>query len=209
MSARTAGRRWFPKTVDVRSVVGVALVIGSIAGVWAVVTAADRSVPVYAAGSTIVAGSTVTPDDLVVRQVSLGGAHELYVAPGGIERGTIATRTIYAGEFVPGAALGSSGDLARAPVMVTVAGELPEGVAEGREVDVWAVGSAEADESAPPSVLVPEATVVRIAEEDGIVTGAADVSVELSVPDGSVAVLLAATAAEDALTLVPVDGGAR
>jgi hypothetical protein len=211
MSAHSPKRRVFPRAVDVRLVVGVALVAASIAGVWLVVSSADRTVSVYAAGATIVAGEVVGVDDLVVEQVSLGGAAGRYAVPGRLTDGAVATRTILAGELVPVEAVASDDDLARAPVVVTVRGELPAGVAEGREVDVWATGAEQGDrdEAAPPTVLVPGALVARIVAEESLVAGSSEVSVELSVPDGAVAVLLAATTAGDVLTLVPVDGGAR
>ncbi|RWZ46401.1 hypothetical protein ELQ90_15240 [Labedella phragmitis] len=209
MSARPPKRRRFPRSVDVRLLVGIVLVAASIGGVWAVVAAADRSVPVYAAASTIVAGDAVGKDDFVVEQVSLGRAGDLYAAPGSLGDGLVATRTVLAGELMPREALSSSHDLARAPVVVTVAGELAERVTEGREVDVWTSSTGDGDEAvgAPPSVLVSGALVMRIVKEESLVAGSSEVSVELSVPDGAVAVLLAATAAGDSLTLVPVDGG--
>lgn len=211
MSAHSPKRRVFPRAVDVRLVVGVALVAASIAGVWLVVSSADRTVSVYAAGATIVAGEVVGVDDLVVEQVSLGGAAGRYAVPGALTDGAVATRTILKGELVPVEAVASDGDLARAPLVVTVRGELPEGVAEGREVDVWATGAEQGNGSgaAPPTVLVPGALVARIVVEESLVAGSSEVAVELSVPDGAVAVLLAATTAGDVLTLVPVDGGAR
>jgi hypothetical protein len=209
MSERPPKRRRFPRSVDVRLVVGIALVAASIGGVWAVVAAADRSVSVYAAASTIVAGDPVAKDDLVVEQVSLGRADYLYVAPDDLRDGAVATRTVLAGELLPREALSSSHDLASAPVVVTVAGELAERVAEGREVDVWTANGGDGDDAveSPPSVLVSGALVTRIVTEESLVAGSSEASVELSVPDGAVAVLLAATTAGDALTLVPVDGG--
>jgi hypothetical protein len=190
-------------------VVGIALVAASIGGVWAVVAASDRSVSVYAAASTIVAGDPVVKDDLVVEQVSLGRADDLYVAPDDLRDGAVATRTVFAGELVPREALSSSRDLASAPVVVTVAGELAESVVEGREVDVWTASVGDGDDvsGSPPSVLVSGALVTRIVKDESLVAGSSEVSVELSVPDGAVAVLLAARTAGDALTLVPVDGG--
>ncbi|WP_166426710.1 SAF domain-containing protein [Labedella populi] len=210
MSVRASKRRSITRIVDVRLVVGVALVAASIAGVWAVVASADRSVSVYAAGTTIVAGNVVGTEDLVVEQVSLGRSADLYVAPGGLVDGAVATRSILAGELVPAEAIAATADLAMAPVVVSVSGELPEGVVAGRDVDVWASGSGgQGDEADPPSVLVAGALVARIVAEESIVAGSSEVSVELSVPDGAVAVLLAASTAGDALTLVPVEGGAR
>ncbi len=207
MSEHTSKRRRLTRAIDVRTVIGVALVLGSVTGVWAVVASSDRSVPVYAAGSTIVAGDTVSPDDLVVRRVSLGSADELYASPGAVAPGSVATRTVFEGELVPAEALEPSADVGRAAVVVDVGRHLPDGVAEGRTVDVWSSSAGPEDEDAPPSVLVSGAVVSRVVQEDGLVAGDPEVSVELSVPDGTVAVLLAATASDEALALVPSTGG--
>jgi len=49
MGVLTAGRRAGTRRIDVRLLIGAALVMGSMGGVWAVVSASDRSVAVYAA----------------------------------------------------------------------------------------------------------------------------------------------------------------
>jgi hypothetical protein len=207
MGILTARRRPGFRIIDVRLLIGTALVLASIGGVWAVVSSSDRSVAVYAASTTIVAGDPIDASDLSVVHVSLGEAEGLYIAPGGVEPDAVAIRTVYAGEIIPDDAIGAPGDVARAPVVVTVTGRLPEGVSAGRDVDVWASGTTEGDAIEPPSVLVSNATVARIVEDEGLVSGASDVSVELTVPDGAVAVVLAAVAAGDALALVPVVAG--
>jgi hypothetical protein len=203
MGVLTAGRRAGTRRIDVRLLIGAALVVGSMGGVWAVVSASDRSVAVYAASETIVAGDAIDDAELSVVHVSLGAAERLYLSPGSLGGDAVATRTIVAGELVPGDAIGRPDDVATAPVMVTVTGPLPAGVQAGREVDVWASATGD-DGPEPPSILVSGATVSRVVEEDGLVTGSATVSVELAVPDGAVAVVIAASAAGDAFALVPV-----
>lgn len=203
MGVLTTRRRPGFQVVDVRLLIGAALVLASIGGVWAVVSSSDRSVAVYAASSTIVAGDAIDGSELSVVHVSLGDAQKLYVTPGAIDADAVATRTVFAGELIPEDAVGTPHDVSRASVMVTVSGQLPAGVAAGREVDVWASGGSDGDGEEPPSVLVSGATVSRIVEQEGLVSGAADVSVELAVPEGAVAVVLAATSAGDALALVP------
>lgn len=190
-----------------RLLIGAGLVIGSMGGVWAVVSSADRSVAVYALTSTVAAGDRIDAEDLTVVHVRLGDADGRYVSAGGLDDDAVAVRSLFEGELVPVDAVGGPGDVSSAPVVVTVSGRLPEGVAAGREVDVWSSGQADDGAVAPPAVLVPGAVVSRIVEEDGLVSGATDVSVELAVPDGAVAAVLAAIAAGDTVALVPVVAG--
>lgn len=207
MGVLATRRRTGFRAVDVRLVIGAALVLTSIGGVWAVVSSSDRSVAVYAASSTIVEGDAIDVSDLSIVHVSLGDAQRLYVETGAVAEDAVATRTVFAGELVPEDAIGAPGDVTASRVVVTVAGQLPAGVTAGRQVDVWASGGADASDGSggePPSVLVSGATVSRIVEDEGPVSGAGDVSVELAVPEGAVAVVLAATASGDSLALVPV-----
>jgi hypothetical protein len=208
MSLRTV-RRPQPRRIDVRLLIGIALVAASIGGVWAVVASADRSVPVYAAATAIVPGESIDVDDLVVRRVSLGEADGRYLVPGGVPDEAVATRTVLAGELVPLDAIGRSADVARASVVVSITDELPSEVAAGSDVDLWAVGASDAGQEAPPSVLVEGAIVTQVLEDDGLVSGTTEISVELSIPDGTVAIVLTAKAAGDQLALVPSAGGSR
>lgn len=203
-------RRPFPASFDIRLLIGAALVVGSIAGVWFVVTSMDRSVAVYTAASTLTPGEPIRAEDLVVRHVVLGASARLYVAPGAVPAGAVATRVVPAGELVPVDAVGRSDAVSRAAIVVSVSGRLPASVERGRVVDVWATATEEeGDGEATPSVLVADAVVTRVAEPDGIVGGPTEVSVEISVPDGSVAVTLAAQSRGDRLALVPTGDSAR
>ncbi|MEQ1736398.1 MAG: hypothetical protein ABL886_08345, partial [Rhodoglobus sp.] len=75
--APTASRR--RPVVDVRLIIGLALVIGSVAGVLAIVSAGDRRTTVYAAASSLSPGDRIDAGDFVVRQVSLDSAEQLYL----------------------------------------------------------------------------------------------------------------------------------
>lgn len=192
---------------DARFLLGIALIIASVAGVWLVVASARQTAPVFAAARTIVPGQTVTAEDLRVVDVALGSAGEAYVSPASLEPGVVATRTIPEGELVPHAAVDEADAATTTSVVIRPAGDVSAAVAAGSVVEVWSA-PAEADgEVGEPRILVPSATVVTVARDDAVVSGT-DVSLELVIPRADVPATLAALADDSLLSVVPVTGEA-
>lgn len=193
------GRRG--RSIDVRLVVGVLLVVGSVVGVWAIVGGLDRSVEVYAARDTITAGSKLDRDDLQVVRVVLGerAAHYLSVESDPAADAVLA-RTVGPGELVPLAAVDEVGDATTAAVVVASRGALAAAVQPGAAVDVWAADAVDRG-FAPPVVLVPGAEVVSVRHPDG--PGADGPLVELRIDRERVPLLLEALASGDTIDLVP------
>ncbi|WP_232818933.1 SAF domain-containing protein [Homoserinimonas sp. OAct 916] len=192
--------RW----IDVRLIVGVVLVAVSIAGVSLIVTLADRTIPIYAARIDLAAGEVVTADKLVVADVQLGSRSASYVQPGDLDRGqAVAVRPIAAGDLVPTSALGAQMGVQMTSVVVTLAGQASAAVDTGAVVDVWAASSRDRARFDTPTVLVSEASVVRLFESDGFMRSG-EKQVELLIPKARVPDVLEAIANSDALALIPV-----
>jgi hypothetical protein len=197
-------RFWF----DSRFAVGLVLVVASIGGVVAVIGAADSSIDVLVARSTLVPGAEVDGTDFVATSVRLDAASTLYLAPGDIpDDGLIVTKTVAKGELVPASAVGASAGVRHAAVVIGVSNQLAASIESGTLVDVWAVGDVRDNtegQFAGPSVIVPAAVVVRLVEGDGIMMDATAANVEVLVPRTRIARVLEALANGDALSLVPV-----
>ena len=67
------------RALDPRLLIGVLLVIASAAGVFAIVTASDRSVSVFAARETLLPGERLTSEDLVRTAVRDDDTASLYL----------------------------------------------------------------------------------------------------------------------------------
>jgi hypothetical protein len=206
---RPSARRRRP-TPDPRLIVGIVLVVASVAGVVGIVASADRRVVVYAAAATLAPGDRVRADDLIARQVALDDASELYLTARDLDAaGLVATSVVRRGELVPRSALGSAAGSGSTTLVLPLAGGVSESVVAGATVDVWSsVGEGtelESDASGfqPPTVLSSDAIVVRVIEADGLVSAADGPSVEVLVPRARVARLLQAIANGDALAVVP------
>ncbi|MGR6742505.1 SAF domain-containing protein [Microbacterium arborescens] len=208
MVVRTSLRRRL-RRADARVIVGIVLVLISIAGVWSVVSAARQTSTVLSAARTIVVGEPIEAADLRVVEVALGAADEIYAAPGTLAPGAVAARTIPAGELVPRGAVASPDQLAATTIVVQTTNAVPGSVSAGTRVEVWSAAERERGVFADPRILVADATVRALQSSDGLVAQQRSAAVELVVPRADVGALLAAIGAGDALSVIPAAGGDR
>lgn len=191
--------------LDPRLLIGVLLVAASVGGVYAVMSAADRTVVVYAAASTINPGDRIYLADLRATNVRLGEVTDRYLAAADVPTdGLVVTRTVAAGELVPVSAAGSAASIRTASVVITSTGQLSTALAPGVVVDVWAASETEHGVYGPPVVLVGSATVVRVVESQGLIADRRGGTVEILVARSKIARVLEAVANGDALSIIPV-----
>jgi len=199
---RTRARLWF----DPRFGIGLVLVAASVAGVAAIVTTADRTIEVYLASSALLAGDHIDAGDLRVAHVRLGDSAQKYLTPGRLPPdGLIVTRTVQPGELVPAGAVGTVAGASVTSVVVMVHPNLAESIVPGSLVDVWAARKIAAAQYAPPGVLVPSATVVRVIAAAGLMASSEGQSVEILVPKGVVGPVLESIANGDVVSVVAID----
>jgi hypothetical protein len=208
----TAARLRKPSWRDTRLVVGVVLVLLSMAIGAKVIAAADDTVPMYAAAASLVPGQPVTQGDVKRVDVQLGADRGKYVAADhDIAPGTFALRDVRPGELLPRSALGKRADIDLKPVSVPVDGGGAAQLAAGSIVDVWVntkdASSAVAKYGSPVKTL-EAAPVVRTPDAAGGGLGAASgtTAVQIMVPEASVQALIAAIDQGAKITLVPVPG---
>ncbi len=187
---------------DLRFLIGIALILASIVGVWLVVQSARHSDPIFAAARTLVEGQEVTAADLRVVEVTLGAAHESYVAPGLLEPGAVLRRTVAEGELLPRDAVTDAGTPTTATVVVESFSDVPASVAAGSIVEVWVAPVSEGGSFDTPRILVPRATVVSVDREGGVL-GQAGSSLEIVIDRADTAQTLAAVSDGSALSVVP------
>jgi hypothetical protein len=215
-----ASRRRRAPWFDPRFAIGLVLVVVSVFGVGALVSAANASVDVLAARGTLTPGERIHASDLVPTSVRVGRTTQLYLRAADVPAaGVIITRAVAAGELVPQSAVGSEAGADLTSIVVSVNTALPGSVAPGSRVDLWSavqggVGAADDGSAgsvsggvgsyAPPTVLVSAAIVVRLIDSKQLVASTGS-SVELLVPKTDTASVLDAIANGAALSVVPVD----
>jgi hypothetical protein len=189
-----------PSWLDLRLVLGVLLVLGSVLLGARVVTAADATVPVWSAAGDLAAGTVLSADDLVAVQVRLDDAAGQYLATSTHPDGRVLARAVRAGELLPRSALEEATGLVQLALPVQ-AGYVPPSLARGQLVDVYAV--------ADPAVGAMEQTggdvdLVVAAAPVQAVTGRGDGV--LSTATTTVQVVVA-VAEEDAAAVLGAIGG--
>lgn len=127
-----------PRWLDLRLVLGVLLVLGSVLLGARVVGAADATVPVWVAQGDLAAGTVLTADDLAVIDVRLDAVAGGYLSASVRPEGRTLGRAVGEGELLPRAALEASPDLVQVALPVQ-AGWVPPGLRRGSLVDVYAV----------------------------------------------------------------------
>ena len=208
----TAARLRKPSWRDTRLVVGVVLVLLSMAIGARVVAAADDTIPMYAAAASLVPGQPVTQGDVKRVDVQLGANANNYVAADhDIAPGTFALRDVRPGELLPISALGTSADITLKPVSVPVDAGGAAQLAAGSIVDVWVNAkdpSSATEKYGKPVKTLEAAPVVRTPDTTGGGLGGASgtTAVQIMVPEAGVQALIAAIDQGARITLVPVPG---
>src|SRR3954462_10450549 len=85
-----------PRWLDLRLVLGVLLVLGSVLLGARVIGVADATVPVWAASTDLAAGTEISPDDLVAVDVRLDSAAKAYLASSERPDGRLLSRAVRA-----------------------------------------------------------------------------------------------------------------
>lgn len=138
-----ASRASSPGWRDPRLWVGLVLVTGSVVAGARILSGADDMTAVWSASSDLVAGQTLTAEDLRATRVRFAeDADQQRYLPVDAELPDTLTLThpLAAGELVPAAALGEEADDDTVAVSIAVAAEhVPTELARGSHVDVWVI----------------------------------------------------------------------
>ncbi|WP_413318886.1 hypothetical protein AA0Z99_01765 [Agrococcus sp. 1P02AA] len=188
--------------MDPRLVIGVMLVLASLAGVWFVVQQSARTETAWAATRTLLPGDAVAAADVERVEVRLLQSQHRYLDGESDPVGMVVASTVGEGEVLPVRALGSAAGADRAAIVIDVQGALPRAVRAGSLVDIWTAAPVE-EGFAAPTVLVDDAIVVAVVEDEGILASSAR-QLELLVPSGETSVLLEAMSNDHALSVVPL-----
>jgi hypothetical protein len=189
---------------DIRFLIGIALVILSIAGVWLIVSSARQTTPVLQADRTIAQGEALVSDDFRVVEVSLGTVVDGYLAPQDLEPGMIASRTLAAGELLATTATADAQSSRTTSIVIESSVGIPESVAVGTPVELWyAPLLAESDEFDAPRILVADVVVASIPEADEMLAQRTAM-LEIVIDRSDVADVLAAITGGAALSVVPL-----
>jgi hypothetical protein len=126
-----------PSWLDLRLVIGLLLVLGSVLVGARIVAAADRTTPVWAVRNDLAAGTALAPDDLVVVRMRVSAGADRYLATGRSPAGLTLTRDVGAWELLPADALRARTDGSMVSIPVSPQ-HVPSTVRPGQRIDVYA-----------------------------------------------------------------------
>lgn len=194
---RLRGRSWLRP----RPVAGVLLIVGSMAAGATVVSAADRSVLVWAAAGDLSPGTVLVPDDVRPVRVRLFESAARYLDTARSPAGYALGRQLAAGELLPAAALRTvkPGVVVNIPVPPANA----PAVSRGQSVDVWA-----STRDCLPQRVLAAVTVqdVRADSVGALSAGAGALQVVVRIGAAEAERVLAALSREATIRLVVLDG---
>ncbi|SNS02196.1 Chaperone for flagella basal body P-ring formation [Geodermatophilus pulveris] len=186
-----------PRWLDLRLVLGVLLVLGSVLLGARVVAAADATVPVWSAAGDLAAGTVLTAADVVAVDVRLDDVAGAYLATGTRPEGRTLARAVRVGELLPRTALEAPAELVQLALPVQ-AGYVPPGLDRGLVVDVYAVADPAAgatgagDGTVTPVVAAAPVQAISGRTEGVLSTATTTVQVVVSVPTDRAPDVLAA-----------------
>ena len=133
-----AARLQRPGWRDARLVVGVLLVLASVALGSFVVAHADDRTAVYAARGPLVPGQRLSDDNLTRVDVQLGSELSRYLsATPGLAPDRYVLREVSAGELVPAAAVGGKDEVGVQPLTLSIDAGSAAALRVGSRVDVY------------------------------------------------------------------------
>ncbi|MEE1649617.1 SAF domain-containing protein [Brachybacterium sp. J144] len=195
-----------PRWRDPRLIVGIVLVVASVLMGALLVSRLSETTPVLIAKGPIAPGDPLDAETLTTVELRLGDQQELYVGSlDAVPEGAVASRAVQAGEMLPVSAVGQPEDVALRPVVIPVDASVAESVVPGATVELWHTSPAPQDGGSGEARLLVEEAIVRRVDE-GSSLGMRSMSVEVLVPQESVAEVLQVLAEEERLDVIGVPG---
>jgi len=194
-----------PRWRDPRLLVGLVLVLASVAGVAALVSASQRTAAYWAAAGDLAPGTPVEAGQFVPVEANLGSAAGRYLsAEEPAPAGRVLSGVVRAGELVPAQMLGDVDPQRRRPVGVDVGEPLPDGVGAGDRVDVWVALPGKGGRGhGEPQRLAEGVEIAERVEEKGRLGGTDVTRLQLMVAEDVLPRLLDAKAQEARIAVVP------
>jgi hypothetical protein len=207
-SSATAARLKRPSWRDPRLLMGILLVLVSVAGVVFLVNSADRTTEVYAARDGIGVGEALTAENVVRAKVRLGETEQHYIpVESGLPEGVVAVQRIAKDQLVPRASLGEVDQLDRKPVALTIDETLPSQAVEGARVDVWVAQPDAKNGYSEPKLLLSGAEIAEVTAGSTALGSTKTTVLMVLVEDSQMPALLGAQANEAKISVVWNPGG--
>ena len=194
---------------DPRLIVGIILVVLSVAGVVALMQSADSRQGYWAASVDIVPGAKVKPEDFHIVQASMSEASDMYWSADQQLPGEFyVASTVLQGEFLAHRQVQQADPSGRQQVGIRVSEDMPASVATGSRADVWvALEDPDGRGYQEPQKLITSAEVVGVDDNTSAFAAADTTTVYLMLSQDALPGVLDAQANGAKVSLVPSMSG--
>lgn len=186
---------------------GVILVVGSAAGVVALVSDASKSTEVLVASVSIAPGEEISRSNVEVQRVPVSPLWGDFASPAELNAGLSATETIDEGSVLPLGSLDT--DVVSDDSVVTLSLSVgdPQWLTIGSLVEVWVAPPGDENSFEVPFVVAPQAVIIDVRLEEGFAADSSASTVDVSVPRRTLPGIVHALANDFFLYLTPIPGG--
>lgn len=211
MSSSSAGRFRRPGWKEPRLLIGLALVVASVAGTTATLVLTSATEPYVVAARDLDVGTRVTSDHLRTVDVRLEGTEGTYLRNADdLREGAVIVDRVPGGQLVPTSSVGSSADLDRRPLGIPLTTALPGDTSAGDLVDLWVSERENTGRGWSEPVQVLEgAELAAIDQASGTLGAGTQMTAQVLVEEADVAAVVDALATESRITVVPHIGGGQ
>ena len=170
LASPVARRSRAPRWLDLRLLIGLALVLVSVVAGAKVFADADKTVKVWALTADLAAGTTLTEADLHTVDVRLDEHASAYVAASANPVGKTLTRDVSKGDLLPARSVTAAEELVALALSIPAA-HVPVSVQRGDRVNLYATAEPKAGTQAAPgatSLVIEAATVAEVSERSPV-----------------------------------------
>lgn len=207
----TVGRFKRPGWKDGRLIFGLLLILASVAGIVALISALERTEPMLVPTTNITVGEELDASKFKVVEARLDDLSDAYLMTNhSFEDGARAGTLLRAGELVPVHAVMKTDGSGAKPVTIDLDHTLPQAVTPGSRVDVWsAAKNGPGNTYEVPELLLDSSEVTAVRAAEGNFSSSTKATLEVMVPDSVLQDLLEALANDSRLTVIHDTTGAN
>jgi hypothetical protein len=205
---RTQPRKKLPRQLA-RTLLGVSLVVVSVAVVGFITNDRSDTQVVVAAKNALVLGQLMSSDDVVEIRVPTTAPFDLYLKSADLVADSYLGRSLEPSELIPRSALVSKKPHDDAVVTLELRIGSPAWLRSGVVAELWVSPHGPNNSFSPPFVVSPEVVVVAVSREDGFAADQTTSRVDVLVPRRHLPEVLHALANKHAIHLTGVGGLVR
>ncbi|WP_394938894.1 hypothetical protein [Psychromicrobium sp. YIM B11713] len=191
-----------PSWKDPRLMIGVLLVLVSVAGAVLLLGSADQTTDAYVSQGNIAVGQKIEQSKLNRVKVRLNDVQSsYYLANEVIPKDAVAVQYIPQGQLIAKHSVAQADLLGRKPVAIDLEQELPLSAAAGDRVDIW-IAAADSSPDAVPKLLLPNTEIAALHKGKNGLSGNTPDVLYVLVDDQHLPVLLAALSNKSRISVV-------